>query len=249
MTTRSIQTSMLALLASFAAVGCGAADGAAETETALSQSNPNPALFPHDARLAGVDMVGLAEDWWSWAMSTPLAVNPNVDPTQDCNVNQDGAVFFLAHPLLGPSTAGFTCTVPADKPIVVSLATVFNDFPCPDPTFVPAPGQSLFDFLIGPAREGQNHVAALDVTLDGQPLKDMLSYRVASDDVFEFTGDPSMAAIDSCVTGTPQQGVVDTFLIVLKPLESGTHTLTTRTTSIFGTVFGPRTITLQVAAD
>jgi hypothetical protein len=77
----------------------------------------------------------------------------------------------------------------------------------------------------------------------------VLSYRVASDDLFFFTGDPSMQAFDSCVTGTPQPAVVDSFFIVLKPLDPGTHELTTTTTSIFGTVFGPRTMTLEVADE
>jgi len=106
--------------------------------------------------------------------------------------------------------------------------------------------KTLFDFLLGGAKEGQDHVASIEATLDGEPLQDVMSYRVASDDLFQFTGDASMEAFDSCITGSRQPAVVDSFFIVLKPLRRGTHELTVRIVSIFGTVFGPRTITLDV---
>jgi hypothetical protein len=249
MAMRSILSAGASVLAALA-VGCAAADDdPATVEGAVTQrdaDNPNPALFPKDSSPFGVSMAGWAERWWAWVEGTPFAVNPNIDPTADCRVNQRGPMYFLAHPLVGPSTTGRTCIVPPGKPIAISVATALNDFPCPDPTFVPAPGQSLFDFLIAGAKEVQDHVAAIEATLDGQPLVDVLSYRVASDDVFQFTGDISMQQFDNCITGTRQEGVVDTFLLVLRPLQRGTHTFTARTTSIFGTVFGPRTITLQV---
>jgi hypothetical protein len=240
-------------LALFLATGCSTApDAVAVTQSALAHAecdNPNPALYEKDARLFGASMETWAERWWAWAWGQPFAGNPNLDPTADCDVNQQGPLFFLPHLLTGASTVARTCTVPRGKPIAVTVASVFNDYPCPDPTFQPAPGQSLFDFLIGPAKEGQDHVASIVATLDGVPLADVMSYRVASDDIFHFTGDLSMQAIDNCVTGSRQDGVVDSFFIVLKPLRRGTHDLTVTTTSIFGTVFGPRTITLDVAGD
>lgn len=208
--------------------------------------NPNPALFDRDARPFGFSMETWAERWWAWAWGIPLAQNPNLDANVDCNAQQRGPMYFLPHLLVGASTVPRTCTVPRHRAIAVTVASVFNDYPCPDPTFQPAPGQSLFDFLIGPAKEGQDHVAAIEATLDGKPLTDMMSYRVASDDLFHFTGDVSLQPFDSCVTGSPQPGVVDSFFIVMKPLERGTHVFTVTTTSIFGTVFGPRVITLDV---
>ena len=245
-------TPMRTILAALCLVtGCVGSDGTAAQQSALGQrdrDNPNPALFDKDARLFGASMETWAERWWAWAMSTPLAINPNLDATADCGANQHGPMFFLPHLLTGASTVPRTCAVPR-RPIAVTVASVLNDYPCPDPTFQPAPGQSLFDFLIGGAKEGQDHVASIEATLDGQPLDDLMSYRVASDDLFHFTGDVSMESFDSCITGAPQPAVVDSFFIVLKPLPPGTHELTVRIVSIFGTVFGPRTITLDVPGD
>jgi hypothetical protein len=133
--------------------------------------------------------------------------------------------------------------------VAISVATAFNDYPCPDPTFQPAPGQSLFDFLMGFPRDAQDNIATIESSLDGQPLNDMLSYRVASDDVFTFTGHTSMQQFDNCITGSPQQGVMDSFFIVLKPLERGTHVFTTRTIIKTGQVFGPKSITMVVPGD
>jgi len=230
--------------------GCNGTDSPAALEPALAEKhdgdNPNPALLEKDARPFGASMETWAERWWTWVMSTPFATNPNLDPNADCGTNQHGPMFFLPHLLTGASTVPRTCIVPGEKPIAVTVASVMNDYPCPDPTFQPAPGQSLFDFLLGGAKEGQDHVASIEATLDGEPLQDVMSYRVASDDLFQFTGDASMEAFDSCITGSRQPAVVDSFFIVLKPLGRGTHELTVRIVSIFGTVFGPRTITLDV---
>jgi hypothetical protein len=245
----------LVLPALLFAVGCSAHDDdppTAATQSALTcaeHKNPNPALFDKDARPFGVSMERWSERWWGWAMGTPLASNPNLDPTADCDANQEGPMFFLPHLLTGASTIGRACNVPRHKPIAISVASVFNDFPCPDPTFNPAPGQSLFDFLIGPVKEGQDHVATIEATLDGQPLDDLLSYRVASGDLFHFTGDTSMQGFDNCITGSVQKAVADSFFIVLKPLARGTHEYTVKIVSITGTVFGPRTTTLNVVGD
>src|SRR4051794_6725433 len=164
--------------------GCGRPEGAAVTESALARGdrdNPNPALFEKDARPFGASMETWAERWWAWAWAIPASQNPNLDATVDCDIDQRGPMFFLPHLLTGASTVGRTCKIPRHKAIALTVASVFNDYPCPDPTFQPAPGQSLFDFLIAGAKEGQDHVATIEATLDGQPLQDLLSYRVASD--------------------------------------------------------------------
>jgi hypothetical protein len=239
------------LPALFLVTCCGAAgdDTAVQEDEQLDLSardNPNPRLFDKDARPFGVSMERWSERWWAWAMGTPLAVNPNIDPAADCSANQDGPMFFLPHLLTGASTVGRSCNVPRRKPIAVSVASVFSDFPCPDPTFKPAPGQSLFEFLMAPTKEGQDHVATIEATLDGEPLQDLMSYRVASRDLFHFRGDTSMQQIDNCITGRPQPAVADSFFVVMKPLSRGTHEYTIKIVSINGTVFGPRTTTINV---
>lgn len=234
--------------------GCGSADAESSADepsaqrTAFRAANPNPALFDKGSRPFGSSMETWAERWWGWVMATPFAGNPNLDATADCRANQSGPMFFLPHLLVGSATSR-NCVVPRHKAVAISVATAFNDYPCPDPTFQPAPGQSLFDFLMGFPRDAQDNIANIESSLDGQPLDDMLSYRVASDDVFTFTGDTSMQQLDNCITGSPQQGVVDSFFIVLKPLERGTHVFTTRTVTKTGQVFGPKSITMVVPGD
>ena len=146
-------------------------------------------------------------------------------------------------------TGARATTVPRGKAIGLPLAFAYNDYPCPDPTFQPAPGQTLFDFLMSGITPAQDNVAELDATLDGEPLDDLLSFRVASEDLMFFIGDTSLQVFDNCVTGAPQPGVVDAFFIVLKPLEPGAHVLETSTITKSGQVFGPHVANLDVADD
>ena len=47
----------------------------------------------------------------------------------------------------------------------------------------------------------------------------------ATSAVFNFKGDPSLAAFDPCVTGSLQPGVSDGYWVMLNPLTPGTHDL------------------------
>jgi isopentenyl phosphate kinase len=40
--------------------------------------------------------------------------------------------------------------------------------------------------------------------------------------------------LDPCITGSPQQAVVDGFFMMLKPLEPGQHTIVVHGTNTFG---------------
>lgn len=198
---------------------------AASAQSALTESGPanvNPALYPKDARPFALSMTEWAENWWRWAYSIPLATNPTSDPSQSCDQNQDAPVFFLTSSDTGKNI------VPRDKPIGVALASLMADYPCPDPTYKPAAGQSLYDFLLPQAKAPQDEVASIDATLDGKPLKDLLGYRVTSKELFYFVGNKSLAAptFDTCVTGKPQPAVADAVFIMIKPLPPGPHVLT-----------------------
>ncbi|HEX4460988.1 MAG TPA: hypothetical protein VIA18_23570, partial [Polyangia bacterium] len=120
-----------------------------------------------------------------------------------------------------------------------------NDYPCPDPTFKPAPGQSLFDFLSAGITAINDDITVLDVTLDGVAIQDPLRYRYTSKRLFYFIGDKSLTAtFDSCATGMLQPTVADDLFIMLKPLSRGTHTLLTHIVNSDGGVFDrTRTIT------
>jgi hypothetical protein len=103
-----------------------------------------------------------------------------------------------------------------------------NDYPCPDPGFQPAPGQSLEDFLTEGANWLISHATELECVRDGVPLVNLFSYRATSK-LFQFTGDPSLTAIwDPCITGQLQDGVSDGYWVMLQPMTPGQHTLTLR---------------------
>jgi hypothetical protein len=115
---------------------------------------------------------------------------------------------------------------------------LLNDFPCPDPTFQPPPGQSLFDFLLAGIKPVNDQVVEIGATLDGQAFSDLLSFRFISADLTSITGDLSLqTTFDSCITGSSQPAVVDSFLFIIKPLEPGRHVLTTRVVNQKGEVF------------
>lgn len=198
----------------------------------------NPMLFPKDAHPYGKSVTRWAELLWSYIYSISPDQNPFFDTTgQFCGVDQQGPVWFL------PATPGSalgtdvsrSCTIPEDKAIMMQLSSALNDYPCPDPSFQPAPGQSLYDFLIGgisPLFDGETGFV---VTLDGVNINDPLSYRFFSDDVFTFHPDLSMVAFDSCITQRNMQGVVDGFYLLFKPMTAGQHTLVIHGHDMVGT--------------
>lgn len=217
-----------------ALVGCGASSPpASETSSADlrhgmddSSGGPNPTLFPKTARPYGQPMYRWAELMWSYIYSIAPERNPFFDTTGEfCAVDQDGPVWFL--PAVPGSHLGQTvtrsCTIPHDKAIMLQMSSALNDYPCPDPTFQPAPGQSLYDFLISAISPLFDNVTGFTVTLDGVNIDGPLSYRFFSPAVFTFHPDLGMVAFDSCVTQPNMLGVVDGFYLLFKPMPPGQH--------------------------
>jgi len=196
-------------------------------------ANPNPALFPKQAHPYGADLATWADRESAWAYSQPLAHNPVLDQTgADCAIDQSGPVWFVPR-IAGPRvfSGSRTCTIPAHRALLLEIGAYVDPYPCPDPSFHPAPGQSLYDFLIADAGAFMDGVDHLEVSLDGQPFGDALGYRVHSADLFTLTGDPSLQPrFDPCITGSPQPAIVDGFFMMFKPLHPGTHTI-----RVFGT--------------
>jgi len=185
--------------------------------------NYNPGVMPPQSHPNGKTYGEWGAVWWQWAMSFPIEVCPIEDPSgASCGLGQLGPVWFLA------GTSGDavqrTCVVPAGKAIFFPIINILNDYPCPDPSFGPAPGQTLEEFLTEGANWYIAHVSELTAEIDGVPLKNLYDYRGTSK-LFEFTADPSQVAADPCVTGGPQSGVADGYWIMLAPLKSGQHTI------------------------
>jgi hypothetical protein len=215
---------------------CGALAQAAAASAPAYADNPNPVLFPKQTHPYGVDMATWGERTAQWIYAQPLAHNPLFDQTgADCAVGQHGPVWFIP-PIAGPRvfTGSRTCTIPAGKAIFLDIGHDLNDYPCPDPSFQPAPGESLYDFLIRTDLPIMDSVNLLEVSLDGQPFSDVLGYRFISDDLFTITGDTGLQFFDPCITGTPQPAIVDGFFMMFKPLDLGAHTISVHGTNTFG---------------
>ncbi len=199
-----------------------------ELRRGSDEPNPNPMLYTKDARPFGRSIERWSELLWSYIYSTPLDRNPFFDTTgENCGVDQDGPVWFL--PAVPGSSLGTnisrSCTIPRERAIMLQMSSALNDYPCPDPNFHPAPGQSLYDFLIGAISPLFDGETGFVVTLDGVNIQDPLSYRFTSDDVFRFQPDLSMVAFDSCLTQKHMLGVTDGFYLLFKPMSPGQHTI------------------------
>jgi hypothetical protein len=200
----------------------------------------NPQAFEPHSSPYGTSMERWAEKLWQWIYSVPFAQNPFLDTTGvDCAVQQpDGDVWYLP-PVPGPGgTASFTrsCTLPRGKALLLLMSGVLNDYPCPEPPpFQPADGQTLYEFLLAGAQGGPNSLTAQSLSVDGVVLKHIFDYRETSDDLFTFTGNISNQAFDGCVTGTKQPAVSDAFVLMLRPLPPGAHTLVYKVQDTHGT--------------
>ncbi len=203
--------------------------GSADVSGDPDHSRNSQAYEPHSDPF-GTSVERWSERLWKYVYSVPSAQNPLLDPTGvDCAVQQpDGPVWYLP-PVVDPGgTASFTrtCTIPHDRALLVLTSGVLNDFPCPDPTFKPADGQTLYEFLLAGAEGGPNSITSQTFSVDGANLKHIFDYRETSDDVFDLTGNLTLqTSLDGCITGTPQPAVSDAFVVMLKPLPAGPHTI------------------------
>ena len=199
--------------------------------------NPNPVLFSKQSHPYGADMITWGERAAAWIVSQPFASNPLFDQTgADCANNQQGPVWFIP-PIAGQHvfSGSRSCSIPFGKAILLDIGHDLNDYPCPPAFgFEPAPGESLYDFLVRTDLPIMDSVNELEVSLDGQPFSDVLGYRFISPQLFSFTGDLSMQAFDPCITGSRQPGIVDGFFMMFKPLDVGEHTIFVHGTNTFG---------------
>jgi len=215
----------------------------AEESSLRDDDGSNPQLFGKDSHPYGISMKEWAFNWMRWVYSIPAATNPVIVAGADYDQHQLGPVYFVP---TGPDHND-AFTVPRRKALAVILSQIAFDYPCPDPTFKPAPGQSLFDFLSTGLTTINDSITEMEVTLDGTPIVDPLRYRFISSRLSYFVGDKSLAtSFDSCVTGSLQPAVHDSVFILLKPLSRGQHVLTSHILNAEGHVFDrTRTITTE----
>ena len=181
-----------------------------------------------------------SEKLWQWVYSVPAAHNPILDTTGvDCAVGQpDGPVWYLPSVLDPGGAASFTrtCTIPSGKALLMLGSGILNDFPCPNPDFKPADGQTLYQFLLAGAQGGLDTLLTQSLLVDGVKLAHIFDYRETSGDLFSIKGDLTLQTVlDGCITGSKQPAVSDAFVIMLRELPRGAHTLVYNATDNRGT--------------
>ncbi len=170
----------------------------------------------------------LGASWWQWIYSIPCDRNPLLDETGAFqNRGQRGAVYFLAGS--GGQTVVRNVTIPRGRFIFFPIVNYSNSYPCPDPDFKPAPGQSLEDFLTQGAQEAIDLVDFLSVELDNVALQNLTNNRGTSD-LFTFRPATGLDGClgDACLAGTRKQAVTDGYWMLLSPLSRGNHKLRIR---------------------
>jgi hypothetical protein len=89
-------------------------------------ASPNPSGGP-------MPYARLAAQWWQWALETPTAQNPVLDPTGEfCDINQNGKYWLLAGTF--GEDAERWCTIPAGKSLFFPVVnTVYGAYLTDDP--------------------------------------------------------------------------------------------------------------------
>lgn len=129
-----------------------------------------------------------------------------------------------------------TCTIPSGKALLMLNSGLVNDFPCPDPNFKPADGQTLYEFLLAGAQGSLDTLTTQSLFVDGVKLAHIFDYRETSDDLLSIQEDLSLQTVlDGCITGSKQPAVSDAYVIMLRELPVGAHTLVYNATDNRGT--------------
>lgn len=213
----------------------GVTPEAPPTDTAQAEDalhGQGAVVLPPHARVHGRTVTEWAKEWYRWHFRVPADRSPMLLLEQDCDEGQDGPVFFVPVYDLD-TTFQRTCRVPRNRPVLVPLWVIINDYPCPDPSFEPAPGQTLEDFLRQGALDFNNGTQDLVVTIDGRSI-DVRRHRHTSG-LFTFDADPSLVGRipDPCLVGGEQRGVTDGWWLMLQ-LAPGEHVVKVRALAPFG---------------
>lgn len=189
---------------------------------AVARVNPNSVIFPIGANMYGKSYGQWSAEWWKWVFAFDCAHLPLIDHTGALqNQHQSGPVFFLGGS--GGTTESRYVTIPADKAIMFPLVNYYSNYPCG--SGVPAAGETLEHFLTAQVQPILPLMDQLSLNIDGNTIDNLTDY-VSLSSVFNYTGNPDLASCyDPCITGNVQQAVTGGYMIMLKPLPAGQHTV------------------------
>ncbi len=208
-----------AALIAFAISSCQPDEGRSTDKGAtLSwRANPNSFLYPSSAHPFGKSYKEWGEAFWK------------NNYTLSCDELFTGGLYELSNDvntytaLVGDSEVDLA--ISKNQAFLLPLAAIVNDYPCPDEGFEPAEGQSLEDFLQEGAIAYFGEIENLSFSFDGVAAENLEDYLFLSD-LFYFTGNSELAeCYDPCITGEPQAGVHYGYMVMLKKMKVGLHTI------------------------
>ena len=175
--------------------------------------NINPSAYPPDSKPFGLTPAQWTAKWWQWLLQIPTEINPAADKTgEHCAVGQPAKdVWFLAQTTSGPGER--TCSVPPGRTLILLPAT--NECSkAENPTLTT-------ESALGDCAITGNAVNSLMASVDGVQLKNLEKYRVQSP---AFTINLPKEN-NAGVSAGPTEAVANAYIIFLKPLSPGNHTV------------------------
>jgi hypothetical protein len=160
--------------------------------------------------------------WWQTMLPIPTAKNPTNDLTgRNCGRGETAEVFFLAGYFNTNPNPGTTriCTVPATKPLFFPIINV-DCSNLEDPPFfgedrkARAQCARLIADGIG--------VRTLNVTLDGESVRNLRSFRAASEDFRFHVPRDNVLSVPGPASG---KAASDGYWMLLQPPSSGKHVI------------------------
>lgn len=196
--------------------------GAAAPESNARADARIHALKSGKAKLYGTRALDWAFQWWQWALSLPVPVNPLLDGTGEfVEMGQRGPVWFLAGIFNETGTAVRTATIPTGKALFFPILNGENDNVGRDPPL------TLEEMLATSLASYDRTVAeSLYVTVDGVPIQGLadsswmaggpFTYAMPDDNVQQLFGLPAPR-------GVYAPAVTDGYWVMLRPLAEGNH--------------------------
>ncbi len=178
-------------------------------------------VLSNSAIVNGKSIREYTKDWWKYVLSFDCAHNPLIDASSPI-IGQTGPI----HCLVG-SPSGITTKyvdVERSQTILVPVINVIRSYPSLDPSFKPAPGQSVEVFLKRESGKFINQVTEKRAFLDGKPIAITIVNRIGSG-LFSVKGNKDLVNCLDCVTGKNQSAVSDGYWVAFKDLSKGQHIL------------------------
>lgn len=167
-------------------------------------------------KVAGRSQSDYAIAWWRWVMRLPDGVRAYQDPSgAQCALNQGGPVWFLAG-TEGTGAVQRECAVPAGThlflPVIAMLVHASPGHPlsCPQ-------AQAR-------ARANNDHLAQVQVVLDGRVVMDVAAHRLRGMPCFDAFADAKY--IERHAPYEP--AATDGYWLMLAPLPAGLHQLSVK---------------------